>query len=75
MCNTISKLVLYQVCILVSFLIETYVLPLLSISKIVAGFLTLTEMKSMSENVSSILGIDIFAKVQNLLKREKQDII
>lgn len=59
--RTLSKMLIYQLAIFSSFLIERYVVGAdLGIVKVVAGFIGLVEFKSMLENGNAILQTDIF---------------
>src|ERR1017187_6759867 len=58
--RTIGKLVVYEVAIALGFLCETYMTgPLVPVSKIIAGFVGITEIKSLMENLNEISGGDI----------------
>lgn len=60
--RTIIKLAVYEAAICFGFLAETYLTgPLVPISKIVAGFVGLTEITSIFESLNEVSG-------QNLLK-------
>lgn len=69
MSNTVAKLVLYQIAILCGFLLETYIVPEIPITKIVSSFIGLTELKSISENISEITGINFYKKILEFIKR------
>ena len=63
MSNTVSKTVLYQIAILSSFLMETYIFGGLPVTKIVAGFICSVEFKSILENIGEVTGIDLWKHV------------
>jgi phage-related holin len=69
MSHTVSKMFLYQIAIIAGFLAETYILMGIPITKIVSGFIALTELKSISENIASVTGINYWKKIQEYLKR------
>ena len=59
--RTVSKMIIYQIAIISGFLIERYVIvDTFPIVKVVAGFISLVELKSILENGNAILGTDIF---------------
>jgi len=59
--RTVSKMIIYQIAIISGFLIQQYVLQNeVPITKVVAGFISLVELKSILENSNTILGRDIF---------------
>lgn len=59
--RTISKMFIYQFAIISGFLIEQNILQgAFPITKIVAGFMGIVELKSILENGNSILGQNIF---------------
>ncbi len=68
---TVSKLLLYNLAILSGFLVETYLVEFIPFVKIISGFIAITELKSVSENVASITGVNYWAKIQEALKRNK----
>lgn len=62
--RTISKMLIYQLCIISAFFIESNIMQdVLPICKIVAGVIALVELKSLLENSNTILGMDIFAEL------------
>lgn len=82
MAHSISKAVLYQIAILSSFLMETYVFGGIPVVKLVGGFIATVEFKSILENISSITGIDIWNNISkyfikksenNVKKKESED--
>ncbi len=77
MAHTIAKTILYQVAVLSAFLTETYILNYLPLMKIVAGFIALTELKSLSENIFDVTGINFYRAIKSYLNRhkEKDDVV
>jgi len=73
MSNTISKMVLYQIAILTGFLLEIYIIPILPVSKIVAGFLATTEFQSLIENIGEITGIDIWGNIKKYFVKKSDN--
>jgi len=59
--RTVSKMIIYQMAVISAFLIEHYILAeTLPMTKVVAGFIALVELKSILENSNTILGTDVF---------------
>ena len=70
MSNTISKMVLYQIMIISLFILETFLLDkILPLTKMAAVFIALVEVKSISESVEMITGVNIWKKVVEALRR------
>ena len=62
--RTIVKLSIYEVAIMLGFLCETYMTgDLVPISKIIAGFIGITEMKSLMENLNEVSGTDLLKDI------------
>lgn len=68
--NTISKMVLYGLCILSVFFLDKYILETgMNVAKIAAGFISLVEIKSIFESFESMTGIKIWDKLVKIVKR------
>lgn len=66
--RTISKFLVYNLAVISGFLVETYMISdLLPISKLIAGVISMVELKSILENLNVINGTDIFKTVLNSL--------
>lgn len=70
--RTVLKLLVYEVAILVSFLVGTYLVDsFLPILKMVTSLIGLTELKSILENLDELSGGSFFGnlinKIQNIL--------
>lgn len=63
--RSISKMVFYFIAILLSKGVEEVFFPIIPIVRIVAGFIAVTEFKSNIENISDILGIDIWREIKD----------
>lgn len=62
--RTVSKMLIYQTCVITGFLVEHYMIGgILPVSKLVAGVIGMVEFKSILENANSILGQDLFKVV------------
>jgi len=64
--DTTIKFVWYSVAVLAAFFIENTFFPgaSLYLTKLIGGYITLTEFKSLLENVSVLTGIDLWTLVQ-----------
>lgn len=69
MSESISKIFLYEIAIVAGFVAETYILQGLPLTKIISGFIALTELKSVSENIFEITKIDFYKKILDYIKR------
>lgn len=70
MSNTLSKMVLYQLMIISLFVLETFLLDnILPITKMGAAFIALIEIKSISESIEMITGLNIWTKLVEALRR------
>lgn len=68
--NTISKMVLYTLCVLSVFFLDKYILETtLNLAKIVAGFISLVEIKSILETFEIMTGIKIWDRLIKIVKR------
>lgn len=74
MSETVSKMVLYQLAIIVAFVAETYIFFGIPITKVASGYIASTEIKSIFENIGTITGIDLWEKIKSLLKRPADDV-
>jgi hypothetical protein len=71
--RTIGKLLVYQVATLTAFLTESFLIPELPVTKIVAGAVGITEFKSILENLDSLAGVPILKVIlQKLDAKEVQ---
>lgn len=77
--HTISKVLLYNVCIICVYLIEHYVVGgALPLAKIVTGIICLTELKSIDESFQTAFGFSFYTKLVEILRRgtsETKDIV
>ena len=68
--NTISKMVLYTLCVLSVFFLDKYILETtLNLAKIVAGFISLVEIKSILETFEIMTNIKIWDRLVKIVKR------
>jgi phage-related holin len=68
--STLSKFFIYNMVIMSSYFIELHIVPEVPWLKVVAGFIAITEMKSIFENFHRIYGIDIWDQLKSLLERK-----
>jgi phage-related holin len=72
--DTIDKIFIYNVSILLAHLIEKYmVAEAIPVLRIALGFIVLAEFKSISENFHKITGVNMYEKIMAYLKK-KHDI-
>lgn len=68
--HTISKMLLYQCTILSLYVFEVYILDsVLPITKIGAGLISITEIKSIDEHVEKMTGKSVIDRIIKVLKR------
>lgn len=81
MSGIVSKMLLYEVTVLCTYMLDVYILgPILEsvfgieglITKIVALLLIYIESKSMNESYKEAKGIDLWAEFKNMLRRGKE---
>jgi len=69
--DTIDKAFVYNVSIILAFLIEKYMMKdAFPILRVVLGLISLAEFKSVSENLHEITGIDLYKKAVKYLKKK-----
>jgi len=66
----VAKLILYPLCLIVGKVAEQYLTPAIPWIDVTAGILAVIEVKSIFENVSLILGYDIWDKIKDALSRK-----
>jgi hypothetical protein len=73
MSNIIPKLLLYNIAILLSFLVEVYVLDKsLPLSKIAVGVIAMVEGKSIDESFKLLFGYSIYETMMKRIRRPEQ---
>nr|WP_321221339.1 phage holin family protein [uncultured Psychroserpens sp.] len=77
--HTISKFFIYNLVILAAYFVEEHIVNEVPFLKIIAGFIAITEIKSILENYNVIYGINPFKALINLIKltsfKESIDVI
>lgn len=68
--STLSKFLIYNLVVMSSYFIELHIVPEVPWLKVVAGFIAITEMKSVFENFHRIYGIDVWSQIKDLLNRK-----
>jgi hypothetical protein len=68
--RSISKLLIYELALILAFLAEHYMIDLLPITKMVSGLVAVTELKSIYENLDSIGGGDLLKSIISKLGSE-----
>lgn len=66
--HTISKFFIYNLVILAAFFLEQQIVNEVPFLKIIAGFIAITEIKSILENYNTIYGVNPFKALVNLIK-------
>lgn len=61
--KTVAKTLAYQSCIVIAFVIETWLISDMPIVKVVGGLIALTEGKSFFENINRITGVDFWSEI------------
>lgn len=73
--HTVSKFLLYNLGVISGYILQLMIgLDFIPIAKIMACAIGLTELKSISESINEVTGIDLFKVVLNYLKRNEDQI-
>jgi len=76
MSDTVTKLLLYQLAIISSFLIEKYVITeMLPIAKLVGTVIAIIEFKSIIESIEAVTKQDIWSRIKALIGRKSDDMV
>lgn len=75
--NTITKIVMYFLAIITSRVMDVELLHAtflpFTIAQLSIGFFSLTEFKSIMENISSVLGVDVWTYIKNKIDGLRQN--
>ncbi len=72
--RTIGKIFLYEVALLMGFVAQKYLLSdIMPATKIIAGFIGATELKSILENLDIINGAPMFSTIVTKLVQAEED--
>lgn len=66
-----QKIFPYQTAVLCAHLLEVQFLPMLPLMKALAGFIAVTESKSIFENLGRITGLDFWTVIRERLQSQK----
>ncbi len=69
--RTIGKTFLYQLSIVIAFVLETYLIEGMPVVKAVAGLIGIKEGKSFFENIHRITGIDFWSDILNIIQAKR----
>lgn len=73
--RSVTKFLVYNMAIITGFLVEHYMLSMIfPISKLIAGLISIVELKSILENLNTVNGSDIFKSVLNQLGSKNDEI-
>lgn len=62
--RTITKIFVYNMAVVTGFLVEKYMITdIFPVSKLIAGIISVVELKSILENLNTINGTDIFKSI------------
>ncbi|CAL2058731.1 phage holin family protein [Tenacibaculum sp. 190524A05c] len=67
--NTISKFFIYNLVIISAYFLEKHIVNEVPFLKIIAGFIAITEIKSILENYNKIYGVNPFKVLKGLLNQ------
>lgn len=68
--SSIVKVTMYSVLILASHLMETHLIDFLPLVKLATSSIAMVELKSLYENISITLGIDLWKALKNVMDRK-----
>lgn len=71
--NTFNKLMIYCLILLAAWVIESKIIPAIPFMRLVAGFLAMTELRSILGNFKAIFGIDAWDYIRAAIKRQHVD--
>ncbi|WGH74587.1 phage holin family protein [Tenacibaculum tangerinum] len=67
--HTISKFVIYNLVIISAYFLEKHIVSEVPFLKVIAGFIAITEIKSILENYNKIYGVNPFKALHTFLKQ------
>lgn len=67
--NTISKFFIYNLVIISAYFLEKHIVNEVPFLKIIAGFIAITEIKSILENYNKIYGVNPFTGIKSFLNQ------
>jgi len=69
----ISKLILYPLAIIVAKVAQDFLAPAIPWVDVTAGILAMVEVKSIFENMSLILGFDLWTRIKKQIWKDKEE--
>lgn len=74
--RTIVKVLVYEAVVMLGYLVESYMTgDLVPVVKILAGYIGLTELKSVLENIEQISGVSPLRALIKKLARSEKDVV
>ena len=67
----VSKLILYPLSIIVAKVAQEYLSPVVPWVDVTAGIIAVVEVKSIFENISDVLGFDLWTRVRKAIWKDK----
>lgn len=71
--RVITKIILYPLAIIVAKVAEEYLAPRVPWVEVTLGILAVVEVKSVFENISKVLGFDLWSRVKKVIWKDKED--
>ena len=68
----VSKLLLYPLAIIVAKVAEVYLTPAIPWIQVTSGIIAIVEVKSIFENISLILGFDLWSRIKEAIWKERE---
>lgn len=72
--RTIIKMIIYSILVICSHLIEVVMIDFIPVTKIATSAIALIELKSLYENASTILGIDMWKFIKQIMDKKGIDL-
>lgn len=69
----ITKVILYPLALIVAKVSEQYLAPAIPWADVTAGILAVVEVKSIFENMSVLLGFDLWDRVKKAIWKDKEE--
>ena len=69
--NTFTKVIIYSLILLAGWVIESKIMPAIPLMRLVAGFLALTELRSILGNFKNIYGLDMWEYIRAAIRNQK----
>ena len=69
--NTFTKVIIYSLILLAGWVIESKIMPAIPLMRLVAGFLALTELRSILGNFKNIFGLDMWEYIRAAIRNQK----